>query len=330
MTDLPWKTQKSGLEEALRYMKGRMDGVIKSIKTPWFKFDDAGTAGIEWNTMVVIAGRPGAGKTLVKDQIIRELPIRNQGEDIRVLEFSFEMMARTSAIREFSGVIGKSYKQLCSAENKLDEQTLQSCYTYAQSRVVSPIDIVEEACEVSQFGDIIEKYMDTHSIMECNEGKSKRIYKKTLITLDHTMLVRKAAFEKGTDTLYALGEKITSLKRKYPIAFIILSQLNRNIDSPERNEDGKYSNYINESDVFGADAMNQHTDLLVGLNRPAKQKIRYYGPDRYIIDDETILAMHFLKCRNGDTRMSFFKAEFDKMRILEIPTPPTANKKLRT
>jgi len=32
-----------------------------------------------------------------------------------------------------------------------------------------------------------------------------------------------------------------------------LSQLNRNIDNPERAEEGKYGNYVLESDIFGAE-----------------------------------------------------------------------------
>ena len=103
--------------------------------------------------------------------------------------------------------------------------------------------------------------------------------------------------------------------------FIVISQLNRNIDNPDRAIDGKYGNYILESDIFGSDAMLQHADTLIGINRPAKQKIRYYGPDRYIIENDRTLVLHFLKARNGDARMSFFKAKFEQMEIEEMPTP---------
>lgn len=81
--------------------------------------------------------------------------------------------------------------------------------------------------------------------------------------------------------------------------------------------------------MFGADALLQHADMLVGINRPGKQKIRFYGPDRYIIENESIMVVHFLKCRNGDTRMSFFRAEFEKMRITEIDTPGTQDRRIK-
>lgn len=323
----PWKSQRDGFRDSLAYMQGRMKGEITSIKTPWPKWNDAATDGIEWHTVTVIGGRPGSGKTLIKDQIIREAFRLNPGNDFRVLEFQFEMLARASAIREYSSFLGKTYKYLCSADGKLTEAELQKCYEYAKERVKFPIDVVEEPCTVSDFILTVKRYMEEHAT---TDESGVTTFKKTIISLDHTILLKKAPYEKDKmDTLYALGEALTSLKRKYPIAFIILSQLNRNIDHPDRAEEGKYGNYVLESDFFGADAMLQHADMLVGLNRPGKHKIKLYGPDRYIIENDKVLVIHFLKCRNGDTRMSFFKAEFEKMIISELPTPPTSEKRMR-
>ena len=322
-----WKDQKQGFLDSLVYLRGRKDGHIRSLKTPWEKFNDATTDGLEWHSMTVIGGRPGSGKTLIKDQLVRESFKLNPDEKFRVLEFQFEMLARTSAIREFSSVLGKSYKYLCSADGQLSNEDLATCYEHAKERVKIPIDIVEEPITVNELKEVIVDYMNTHATKD-DEGKVE--YTKTIVTLDHSLLLKKAPFEKDKfDTLYNLGEAITEIKRRYPIAFIILTQLNRGIDNPERNEDGKYGNYILESDIFGSDALLQHADTLIGINRPAKQKIRFYGPDRYIIENDRVLVLHFLKCRNGDNRMSFFKAEFERMRISEIPTPPQQEKRLK-
>jgi replicative DNA helicase len=322
-----WKDQKQGFVDSLVYLKGRMDGHIRSLKTPWEKFNDATTDGLEWHSMTVIGGRPGSGKTLIKDQIVRESFRLNPDEKFRVLEFQFEMLARTSAIREFSSVLGKSYKYLCSADGKLSNEDLTVCYEHAKERVKIPIDIVEEPLTVNELRETITAYMNHHAVK--NEDGTVD-FTKTVVTLDHSLLLKKAPFEKDKfDTLYNLGEMVTELKRRYPIAFIILTQLNRGIDNPERNEDGKYGNYILESDIFGSDALLQHADTLIGINRPAKQKIRFYGPDKYIIENDRVLVLHFLKCRNGDARMSFFKAEFERMRISEMPTPPQQEKRIK-
>ena len=178
------------------------------------------------------------------------------------------------------------------------------------------MDIISRPMTINQMREQVDLYMDYH------KGK------KTIITLDHTMLVKRAPYQNNSlDMLFELGEFFTQCKRDYPCLFITLSQLNRNIDNPDRAVDGKYGNYILESDIFGSDAMLQHADNLIGINRPAKQKIKYYGPDRYIINSERDLVLHFLKARNGDTRMSFFKGEFEKMQISEMPTPQTQDRR---
>ena len=306
-----WNGQYQSFNEALKYMLDRQSGREKSIYTPWPKFNDAITDGLEWNTLTVIGGRPGSGKTLIKDQIIRESFVLNPEQDYRVLEFQFEMVGRTSALREFSSITGKTYKELCSAGTKLLTSDFNKCHMYAKDRVKSPVDIISTPMTVNQMREQVDMYMDEH------KGQ------KTIITLDHSILVKRAPYQNNRlDMLFELGEFFTEVKRKYPCMFICLSQLNRNIDNPDRAQDGKYGNYVLESDIFGSDAMLQHADTLIGINRPAKQKIRYYGPDRFIIEDDKTLVLHFLKARNGDTRMSFFRAKFEQMQIAEMDTPP--------
>jgi len=331
----PWKSQRDGFQESLKYLQGRLKGEIKSVKTPWGRFNDAGVDGIEWHSTIVIGGRPASGKTAIKDQIVRESFKLNPGENFRALEFSLEMLARVSAIREYSAALGKSYKALCSADKTepITQEHLNQCLAYAKEKVKYPIDVIEEPCTVTEFKQFIEQYMEEHAVKKMvkqtveENGKpvekdvEEKAYTKTIITLDHSLLLKKEAFEKDKyDTLYSLGETLTALKRKYPIIFIILTQLNRNVDDPSRAEDGKYGNYILESDIFGADALLQHADMVIGINRPGL----------YIIDNENVMVMHFLKCRNGDTRMSFFRAEFDKMKITEMPPPPTQDRKVKT
>jgi replicative DNA helicase len=328
----PWKDQRAAYKDALKYINGRKQGIITSFRTPWDKVNDAGVNGFEWHSMTVIGGRPGTGKTLIKDQIIRESFSRNKGQNINVLEFSFEMVAKASKVREFCSILGKSYKYVCSAysDNKLTDEDFNKLYAHAKKAVdidKYPVSIVENPCEVEQIKNIVSNYMiDNSQIIDGN-----RVFTNTVITLDHSYLVNKSKSEKSkTDMLYNLGEALTDLKRKFPIAFIVLSQLGRHVESPERNENGKYGNYILETDILGGDALFQHADMCIGINRPAMKFIEYYGPERYIIQDDSVLVFHFLKTRTGDTRMSFFKAMFEKMEVQEMPTPGIQQKRVNT
>ena len=316
---LPWKSRREGYISALKYMKGRMEGTIKTYRTPWDKVNEAGVDGIEWNSLVVIGGRPGTGKTLIKDQIIREGFKLNKGQNIKVLEFTLEMVSEKSRLREFTSVAKKSYRYLCNADKKedgpLSPTDFEKCKTYAIEASKLPVDEVETPPSVEEFEATVTKYMESNAVVE----DGVKIYCNTVITLDHSILIKGS---NKHELLYLLGETCTKLKRKYPIIFIILSQLGRQVESPERNEDGKYGNYILETDLFGADALLQHADLVIGINRPKMKFITYYGPDRYIIADDSVLVFHFIKCRNGDTRMSFFKAKYKTMEIEEMETPP--------
>jgi hypothetical protein len=159
--------------------------------------------------------------------------------------------------------------------------------------------------------------------------KKDGTYTNMLVTMDHSALFRVGKGQKDKfEMLNALGEALTMMKKRYPIAFVVLSQLNRNIDNPDRSKDGEYGNYILDSDIYGSDALLQHADVVMGINKPSIRKIRQYGPERFIINDEDLLVFHFLKSRNGTTRMSFFKLDRGSMRIIEVDTPPQATKKI--
>lgn len=317
-----WKSHAKYYDEAITFMKKMQQGEIQNYLTPWPKINDAGIKGWLFNSIIIIAARPGGGKTLMKDQIIRQGFKLNNIPDLRVLEFSLEMVGAHSKLREFSSVSKNSVKYLCSAEQEgvvIDDSLIQKCVNYAKIASKHPIDIIEDPVNAKEFGEEIEEYMNRNCI---RKDDGTKIYKRTVVTLDHSVLIRKGKNQSTIDMLNSLGEECTRLKKKYPILFIILSQLNRDITTPSRCENGKYANYPNSNDIFGADALNQHADMLIVLDRPALRHITVYGPDRFIIQDDTVLAAHVLKTRTGDTRMSFFKANFGNMSIDSASTPP--------
>lgn len=322
-----WKPFKEKYYEGLNYMIKRRSGELTSLKTKWERFNYAGLDGIEIQSTVIIAGRPGSFKTALKDEIIRSIFECNPTLKMRVLDFQFEMIGRVTALREFASILGKSYKYLCSAERNdlLSKQDYELCLKYTELRQDYdryPVDLVEENCTVQRFGEIIDEYMELHSFEEITSKGVVKKYVPTLIPIDHSILFDKANDE-GTlnDTLAALGKTLTKKKRQYPIIFILLSQLNREIEKAGRNEERKYGNYISTSDIYGSDILLMHADMVVAIDRPATRNIRYYGPLGYIIEDDTTLVLRWLKARNGENQLSFFNVNPKAMIFEEREAP---------
>lgn len=322
-----WRPHSHAYSEALAEMKSRMTGDVKSLITPWNGLNRAILNGLDFHSMTVIGGRSGSGKTLICDQLIRQCFDLNPHLDLQVLQFSLEMVGRNGKIREFSSITKKSYQYLCSAEQEdvnLDDETFKKCYDHAKKASKLPINVIEMSMTVPEFVNQVELFMRSNILGYVTSKKTsnkKPVYKPTIVTLDHTILLKRLPGQQLMEMLSDLGEACTMLKKRYPIAFILLSQLNRDILRPERNEPGKYGNYILDSDLFGSDAILQHCDTFIGITRPALRFIREYGPERYIINDDSVIAAHVSKNRYGYTGIIWLEAEFEHMEIHDGAVP---------
>jgi len=317
-------SERDALRKAIIKIKARRKGDVKSLRSAWPKFNDAFCDGLEWRTITIVGARPGTGKTLFMEQLISDIIDHNTDQEFRVLKFQMEMVDETNGIRKLSLNTGSDYNTLMSkGGNPVDEKVFYKCVEYYEKSIDKDfINVVYDSCTVDEMCATIHYEMEKHK-------KEDGEFTNMLITIDHSALFRVGRGQKDKfEMLNSLGEALTIMKKKYPIAFVVLSQLNRNIDSPDRQRDGEYGNYVLDSDIYGSDALLQHADVVMGINKPSIRKIRQYGPERFIINDEDMLIFHFLKSRNGTTRMSFFKLDRSTMRIVEIDTPAQATKKI--
>lgn len=340
----PWTTREGSYKKTLQYLVGRMKGEITSILTPWSKINAIGANGFEMHTSIAFCSRPSVGKSLLLEQFCNEVYKLNPDKKIRVLKLQLEMMDQIVDIREFSSILGKSYGYMVSTEEhpttddwgqvigkeKLSIEDLKKCWEYVKTKIVKdehgeqkfPENVIHTAPTVEELEKIIDDYMESYKIGTDNKGNS--IYTETVIAIDHARLIRRKGGQSETDMLYELGPMLNRKKREYPIIIILLNHLKREINSDLRCENGKYGNYIRDEDVFGGDSIFQNFDIIVGMDRPSLRQISRYGPSNYLIEDEYTLVFHFLKVRNGSPGISFFRGEYSKMKITEIPTPPKA------
>jgi len=168
---------------AIDYIHKRRSGEEKSIKTPWEKMNRATFNGLEWNNIIVIGGRPGGGKTMLANLITREAHKLNPDQDFAVLDFQFEMLAKHTAMREFSAKTGVKSTKLASVFDEVSDAEVQAVLNYVENNRNKDIYIIEQPGSVKQIRKDIEQ-----ALIDFN--------KPLIVTIDHSILVRKDASEK--------------------------------------------------------------------------------------------------------------------------------------
>ena len=271
--------------------------------------------------MYVIAARPGVGKTLIAASLTRELQKINSEQDFSVLHFQFEMLGRNMALRELSAANNMNIRFLQSAKDpgmpEMTKADFDKLKDYAAKQSSRNEFIVDKALTVNEIGNTVRLF-------------HKQTNKPFVVTLDHTLLVKQSSTESNRQvTLQNLATLLTELKNELPVTFLILTQLNREIDDSERQKPGQLSNFPTEADVYGSDFLLQCADVMIAYNRPAKYNLQLYGPQKFIIKptDKYLLAMHILKNRFGEVGIQWYRAEYAKMTILESDIPDTYIKK---
>lgn len=313
------KSYVSVLNKGLRYIEKRRNGDIKSLRTPWPGFNSAGIAGLEWGSMLTIGARPGAGKTMIVSQILREAHRLNPDQQFNILEFQFEMGDEQYAARQFAGEVAQDYSVVLSTDRQVDDFIIEKMKQYKSEceymeKQGIKRDLISESITAAEMEEAIkEVYI---------EGGSKPL----IVTVDHSWLIKKSGGDKDKfDVLYNTTEMLMKLKNKIPIIVLMITQLNRSIDEAPRKAPGSIGNYPTSSDIFGGDALMQGSDMVVVLSRPWKSDIKSYGPYAYEAKEDDVF-MHLLKVRNGDEKKSiiFLKMFGKQQRMVEVSEPTAA------
>lgn len=309
------KTIGEAIDETIDYIEGRMLGHITSVKTGYRKLDRAMIDGIEWNSVVTIGGRPSVGKSAFSDCIVDGCFANNLDKfgkpNFELLDFNWELSSRVTLLRRLSARFKKTYKYIISADNNtVSKKEFQEIVQLLQAHYGQlPITFCEEPLTIKEFIETIEEF--------CN----KRPGKKILIRVDHTLLTKMSPTENGSQVQMLLNLLMAAnyLKKKWPIAFIFLTQINREFE--ERQEDGSDRAFPRQGDVYGGDAAAMFSETIILLNKPSKYNVRQYGKRGGIISmpvEADDLFAHVVKNRNSDNDLILhYKENFRNMSIKE-------------
>jgi len=297
------KTIKEAFKDQIEYINRRRSGSIQSLITPWPGLNKAGIDGLEWGNITTVAAMSGTGKTTFINQLISEFPALNPKQNVSVLFFTVDMGIGKVVARTISHMTRRTVNDIYTNPLPNDIENITKDFTDMYSS--RDINYIEKLRSPSQTAKQMDEFLQT------------RKNNFNLIIYDHVSMVKKTGdSERGS--IMELMEEINELKKRHTNSqYIVISQLNRNIEDPQRIRNSK-SHYPLKSDLYGSDAPYNYSDIFMVLHNPRKNLgITSYGPRKY----PTLGFMfgHILKCREGDPgKLLVFKNLLSENRMEEL------------
>lgn len=282
---LSFRHISTATSEAVEYIRKRKNHEIQSLATRWKKFNKSCMGGIEPNTIYTIVGISGSGKSSFVNTLETDLIDLNSNQDVIVLNFSFEMLSSRQVGRKISSKLRQTTAELYSANNELTDDLLDRVEQTSQQIKSYPIYYVDTPGTVEDIASTINYFYET---------KAKD--KKFVIILDHTLLVEGQNRESALQVISELQKLFIKVKKLPSTTIIQLSQMNRNIENPERINNPSM-HYPMRSDISSADTIFHASDYVICIHRPELLNIQQYGPSRLLVKNKVYL--HILKNRDA-------------------------------
>lgn len=271
-------------KEAVKYIKQRKNHEIQPLKTRWNKFNIMCGGGIEPGCVYTIAGTSGTGKSAFINCIENDLIEMNPGKELVILSFSFEMLSTRTFVRKLSNKLHQTTLELYSAYEEVSDETIDKVQEEATKMNKYPIYYVDTSASVEKIEETIKYFQSTIA-------KNKWL----IVFLDHTLLVDSSGKDERR-TIADLQKMFIKYKQVGKTSIIQLSQMNRNIETPERILNPT-SHYPMRSDLSSSDSIFQGSDIVAVLSRPELLNIAAYGVQKLPVQNKVYL--HFLKVREG-------------------------------
>lgn len=187
------------------------------------------------------------------------------------------MLGIDEAARDISSKVKKSVKEIYSAKGKLNDVDLRKINAALDEIKNYPIYVVDNIGTVKNISDTILYYITSNRLIEKNKGLVVAIDNSSLVLGEETG--EKETIDKLMHTLVLLKKYVASIGGK--ILFVLISQLNRQLESAERVLNPNL-HYPNKTDLFGASSVYNSSDYVLIIHRPCliEGLGNWYGPAR--------------------------------------------------
>lgn len=261
---------KKPLNDSISFIKKIQNKEENLVKTnrPWL--DNIG--GILPQSVITIVATSFGGKSTELENLkadIMDVELNPNAKEYIWLSHSFEMTSISTTLRDIRKKTKKSFKDILTGD--FTEEEKEKLNEYYKEKTDGRFFVTYETSTPEEFFEQVEEFLITH--------KDK---KAVFIDIDHAALM-KSSQEGKKSAIDGLGEHINTLKLKYSNAyFIILSQLNRNLDT--RIQEKSNLMRILRSDIYQSDTLFHLSDYLYGLQNAYYLGVELYRkirPERY-------------------------------------------------
>ncbi|MFI5166588.1 MAG: replicative DNA helicase [Thermoanaerobaculales bacterium] len=263
----------------------RSSAPYTGLETGFYRLDEL-TSGLQKQDLIILAARPGVGKTAMALNIAANCAVR-QGKKVAV--FSLEMSANALV------------RRLLAAEARINLKRLTRGLL---SKSVDPNDAHQDAPDWQRLAEAADRLAeaplwidDTASISVVElRGKCRRQLMEhglDLVVLDYLQLMGSGTkAENRTQEVSAITRGLKAVAKQLNVPLLVISQLSRN---PERRSDQRPQ----LSDLRESGSIEQDADVVVFINRKNRALQAPETPEEE--EDLAMAEIIIAKQRNGPT-----------------------------
>ncbi len=270
------KPVSEGVESAVLKISELMKnkGALQGIPTGFTELDQL-MRGLHQNEMIVIAGRPGTGKTSIALNIAESALLGKTC--FPTLIFSLEMLAEQLIMRMIAA--RARVNQRLISDGRIGARDMSSINTAAKELKAAPLWI-DDTADIT----ILEMRAKARRLSQQLNGKLG------LVVVDYLQLLR------GSDSRIPREQQIAEISRgmkamakELKVPVIVLAQLNRESEKEDRNP--------RASDLRESGSIEQDADAILLLSRKRKSAT----DDDSISNSSWVVRVELAKQRNGPT-----------------------------
>jgi replicative DNA helicase len=293
------------VKEEVRFIEevAKTRAPFTGIETGFRRLDEL-TSGLQRQDLIILAARPGVGKTAMALNIAANAAVRLQRQ---VAFFSLEMASQAVV------------RRMIAAEARINIRRLTRGLL---SKTVDPADPRQEASDWQRLAEAADRLADATlwlddapalSILELR-GKCRRLQMEhglDLVVVDYLQLMSAGVrAENRTQEVSAITRGLKAIAKQLNVPLIALSQLSR---QPERRGADSRPQL---SDLRESGSIEQDADVVIFINRKNRALL---GPDATEEEEDLRLAEIIIaKQRNGPTDL-FKLVYFDEYTRFDDP-----------